>query len=143
MNKIILCVIDIINLFDKDVFEIVDKLVCLDGVQLDVIMVVFNFGVILVSFYFDEYFQDQMVQDIQEKLVVFVSEVFGDDWNKDLCYVVVIGLIYEEILELVKIIEVDLIVIGVYKLDLCEFLFGLNVVWVVWYLICFVYVVCD
>lgn len=67
---------------------------------------------------------------------------FGVDVDVVVCYVVVIGIVYEEILWVVKEIGCGLIVIGVYKLDFVDYLFGFNVVCVVWYLICFVYVVC-
>lgn len=143
MNKTILCAIDITNPSDVEVLETADKLARLDGAQLDVITVVPNLGVTLVSSYFDEHFQDQMVQDTQEKLVAFVAEALGEDRNKDLRHVVATGSIYEEILELAKTTEADLIVIGAHKPDLREFLLGPNAARVVRHSKCSVYVVRD
>jgi universal stress protein F len=91
-----------------------------------VITVVPNFGVTLVSSYFDENFQDQIVNETQEKLTDIVGSVLGEERNKDIRHVVATGSIYEEILELAKRTNTDLIVIGAHKPQLREFLLGPN-----------------
>jgi hypothetical protein len=66
MNKTILCAVDITHPEDREVLQTADKLARLDNAQLDVITVVPNFGVTLVSSYFDENFQDQIVNETQK-----------------------------------------------------------------------------
>lgn len=141
MTKSILCAIDITNESDVDVLQTADKLARLDGAQLDVITVVPNLGVTLISSYFDENFQDQMVHDTQEKLSAFAGKALGEDRNKDLRHVVATGSIYEEILELARRTSADLIVIGAHKPALREFLLGPNAARVVRHSSCSVYVV--
>ncbi len=141
MNKTILCAVDITHPEDREVLQTADKLARLDNAQLDVITVVPNFGVTLVSSYFDENFQDQIVNETQEKLTDIVGSVLGEERNKEIRHVVATGSIYEEILELAKRTNADLIVIGAHKPQLREFLLGPNAARVVRHSKCSVYVV--
>jgi universal stress protein F len=143
MTKSILCAVDISDKSDKLVLETANKLAQLDDAQLDIITVVPNFGVTLVSSYFDDNFQGEMVTKTQEALKEMVGNVLGEDRNKDIRHLVTTGSIYEEILEAANQAGSDLIVIGAHKPDLKEFLLGPNAARVVRHSKCSVYVVRD
>ncbi|QFT32971.1 universal stress protein [Roseibium porphyridii] len=139
--KSILCAIDVSHQDDMQVLETADKLARLDEAQLDVITVVPNFGVTLVSSYFDENFQGEMVSKTRQALTDTVGRVLGPERNKDVRHLVAAGSIYEEILEAARQAGSDLIVIGAHKPDLKEFLLGPNAARVVRHSNCSVYVV--
>lgn len=143
MSKSVLCAIDISDPSDQEVLNTANKLAELDNAQLDVITVVPNFGVTLVSSYFDENFQGEMVSKTKEALKELVGEVLGEDRNRDIRHLVTTGSIYEEILEAANQAGSDLIVIGAHKPDLKEFLLGPNAARVVRHSKCSVYVVRD
>jgi nucleotide-binding universal stress UspA family protein len=141
MSKSILCAIDISHPEDREVLQTADRLAQLDGAQLDVITVVPNVGMTLVGSYFDENFQNQLVNDTQTSLKQMVASVVGEKRNEEIRHVVTTGSIYEEILTVASQINADLIVIGAHKPQLREFLLGPNAARVVRHSKCSVYVV--
>ncbi|MBO6508524.1 MAG: universal stress protein [Roseibium sp.] len=143
MTKSVLCAVDISDESDKLVLETANKLAELDNAQLDVITVVPNFGVTLVSSYFDENFQGEMVSKTRTALKALVGNVLGEERNDKIRHLVATGSIYEEILEAANQAGTDLIVIGAHKPDLKEFLLGPNAARVVRHSQCSVYVVRD
>jgi len=143
MSKSVLCAVDVAEDHDAKVLQMADKLARLDDAQLDVITVVPSAGITLVASYFDENFQGQMVDETREKLIAKVSKVLGDERNKDIRHLVTTGSIYEEILEVAKKTEADLIVIGAHQPHLSEYLLGPNAARVVRHSKASVYVVRD
>jgi len=143
MSKSVLCAIDVTQDDDTKVLQTADKLARLDNAQLDVITVVPSAGITLVASYFDENFQSQMVDETREKLIGKVGKVLGEERNKDIRHLVTTGSIYEEILEVAKTTEADLIVIGAHQPHLSEYLLGPNAARVVRHSKTSVYVVRD
>jgi len=141
MSKTILCAVDISHAEDREVLKTADKLARLDDAQLDVITVVPNVGLTLVSSYFDDNFQQQLVSETKKTLNDVVESVIGKERNKEVRHVVATGSIYEEILSVAKRTKADLIVIGAHKPQLREFLLGPNAARVVRHSKCSVYVV--
>ena len=141
MIKSVLCALDISQENDAEVLRKADKLARLDDASLDVVTVVPNFGMTLVSSYFDENFQNQAVSDAQKSLRKRVGAILGEERNKDIRHIVATGSVYEEILELADQTGIDLIVIGAHKPDLREYLLGPNAARVVRHSNCSVYVV--
>ncbi|PLW77851.1 universal stress protein [Cohaesibacter celericrescens] len=141
MMKQVLCAIDLNQKNDNEVLLRANKIARLDDANLDVITVVPNFGMALVGSYFDDNFQKQAVEDAQSALKARIADVLGDDRNKNIRHIVAVGSIYEEILELAKQTDSDLIVIGAHKPDLREYLLGPNAARVVRHSKCSVYVV--
>lgn len=126
MTQSVLCAIDVTHPEDTEVLKQADKMARMDDAALDVVTVVPNLGVTLVASYFDEHFQDQLVTETKKKLSDFVSAVLGEDRNKAIRHIVATGSVYEEILQVAKQVESDLIVIGARKPHLKEFLLGPN-----------------
>lgn len=143
MIKSVLCAVDVQQDDDTKVLQTADKLARLDNAQLDVITVVPSAGINLVASYFEENFQGQMVEQTREKLISKVSAVLGEDRNNDIRHLVTTGSIYEEILEVAKKTDADLIVIGAHQPHLSEYLLGPNAARVVRHSKASVYVVRD
>lgn len=141
MIKSVLCALDISQENDIEVLRKANKLAQLDGASLDVVTVVPNFGMTLVSSYFDDNFQKQAVKEAQKQLRDRVGTILGEERNKEIRHIVATGSIYEEILELAEQTGIDLIVIGAHKPDLREYLLGPNAARVVRHSNCSVYVV--
>nr|WP_321443032.1 universal stress protein [uncultured Cohaesibacter sp.] len=141
MIKSVLCALDISQDNDIEVLRKADKLARLDDASLDVVTVVPNFGMTLVSTYFDDNFQQQAVKQAKAQLRERVGAILGEERNEDIRHIVATGSVYEEILELAEQTDVDLIVIGAHKPDLREYLLGPNAARVVRHSNCSVYVV--
>ena len=141
MIKSVLCALDISQDNDTEVLRKADKLARLDDASLDVVTVVPNFGMTLVSTYFDDNFQQQAVKQAKVQLRERVGAILGEERNEDIRHIVATGSVYEEILELAEQTDVDLIVIGAHKPDLREYLLGPNAARVVRHSNCSVYVV--
>ncbi|TLP46856.1 universal stress protein [Cohaesibacter sp. CAU 1516] len=141
MIKSVLCALDISQDNDIEVLRKADKLARLDDASLDVVTVVPNFGMTLVSSYFDDNFQKQAVKEAKDRLRERVGSILGDERNEEIRHIVATGSVYEEILELAEQTDIDLIVIGAHKPDLREYLLGPNAARVVRHSNCSVYVV--
>jgi len=141
MIKSVLCALDISQDNDIEVLRKADKLAQLDNASLDVVTVVPNFGMTLVSSYFDDNFQKQAVKEAKDRLRERVASILGDERNEEIRHIVATGSVYEEILELAEQTDIDLIVIGAHKPDLREYLLGPNAARVVRHSNCSVYVV--
>ncbi len=141
MIKSVLCALDISQDNDIEVLRKADKLARLDDASLDVVTVVPNFGMTLVSSYFDDNFQQQAVKEAKEQLRERVGAILGEERNEEIRHIVATGSVYEEILELAEQTDIDLIVIGAHKPDLREYLLGPNAARVVRHSNCSVYVV--
>ncbi len=141
MINTVLCALDISQENDAPVLKTANKIAKLEGARLDIVTVVPNFRISLVSSYFDDNFQKQAVQDAKVALKKRVADILGDDHVADLRHIVASGSIYEEILETALQDDADLIVIGAHKPDLREMLIGPNAARVVRHSACSVYVV--
>ncbi|WP_114008427.1 universal stress protein [Cohaesibacter intestini] len=141
MIKSVLCALDISQDNDIEVLRKADKLARLDDASLDVVTVVPNFGMTLVSSYFDDNFQKQAVKEAKDRLRERVGSILGEERNEEIRHIVATGSVYEEILELAEQTDIDLIVIGAHKPDLREYLLGPNAARVVRHSNCSVYVV--
>lgn len=143
MAKRILCAIDLHHQNHDKVLLQAEKLSKLENAPLDVLTVIPNYQMTLVSSFFDENFQAEAVKETQKKLTDRVSEILGKGKNKDIRHIVAVGSAYEEILLAAKQAESDLIVIGAHKPGLREFLLGRNATLIARHSPCSVYIVRD
>jgi len=140
--KTVLCAVDISN-SDRDlgVLQQAARLAAMDDAQLDVITVVPDFGMSVVSGYFDDSYHEQAMEDAKRLLNDLATEALGAEANAKLRHVVGTGNAYEEILKAAATDKADLIVIGAHKPDFADYLLGPNAARVVRHSKCSVYVV--
>ena len=143
MSKSVLCAIDISQPDkDGDVLKSAATLATLDHSQLDVITVVPDFGMSVVSGFFNEDHQDKMLDEAKKILKKQVIDVLGEEASKDIRHLVTSGKTYQEILKVAKTTEPHLIVIGgAQRNDLSDYLLGANAARVIRHSTCSVHVV--
>lgn len=142
MSRPVLCAVDISNGDqDKNVLKQAARLAALDDAQLDVITVVPDFGMSVVSTYFNETHQQEAVNHARDLLNSFCIETLGEETNAKVRHLVVVGKAYEEILHVAETDGAGLIVIGAHKLNLRDYLLGPNAARVVRHSDCSVLVV--
>lgn len=142
MSKSVLCAVDISDPgIDENVLRQAGRLADLESAQLDVITVVPDFGMSVVSTFFEKSHHDQAVQEASDRLHRMVADVLGKDRAKTVRAIVSTGKAYEEILKTAKVAGSDLIVIGAHTPDLADYLLGPNAARVVRHSKCSVHVV--
>ncbi|MHC0054410.1 universal stress protein [Actibacterium sp. D379-3] len=142
MSESILCAVDISQPeVDRQVLQTAHKLAKLDNARLDVITVVPDFGMSVVSGYFDKSFHERAVAESRGLLNAFVEETIGAEANTGVRHIVATGKAYAEILHAARAAGTDLIVIGSHKPELSDYLLGPNAARVVRHSSCSVYVV--
>lgn len=143
MPATVLCAVDIASDKHDDtrVLKEAMRQADLQGTTLDVITVVPNMGMSLVSTHFDHNFQAEAVEEARKRLLKLTDDLFGVEKNKSVRHVVAAGSVYEEILELANTTHPSLIVIGAHQERLSEFLLGPNAARIVRHATCSVYVV--
>lgn len=142
MSKSILCAVDISSPNqDANVLKQAARLADMDSAQLDVVTVVPDFGMSVVSGYFDKKHHEKAKTEARRVLGEVVTNALGADTDAKVRHVVATGSIYEEILKTAKASKADLIVIGAHKPDFKDYLLGPNAARVVRHSDCSVYVV--
>ncbi|WP_350333670.1 universal stress protein [Coralliovum pocilloporae] len=142
MSKTVLCAVDISNKTqDTNVLEQAARLAEMDQAQLDVITVVPDYGMSIVSGYFDEQHHEKLVDGTRKALEELVAGVLGKDKAASVRHIVATGNAYEEILRTADADGAELIVIGAHKPNFRDFLLGPNAARVVRHSNCSVYVV--
>lgn len=127
MSKSILCAIDISEPgVNEKVLKTAAKLAEIDGARLDVITVVPNFGMSIVSSYFKDDFQEKATSEAKRLLKETVTNILGTEADSEIRHIVASGSIYEEILRVSHQTESDLIVIGAQAPDIKDYLLGPN-----------------
>ena len=140
--KTVLCAVDVSNGHrDDGVLIQAQRMADLEGAQLDVITVLPDYGMSVVGSYFDKEHHHKAEDDAKELLNTLVSEALGPEANAKVRHIVATGNAYEEILQVAKTDNADLIVIGAHKPDFKDFLLGPNAARVVRHSTCSVYVV--
>ncbi len=138
----VLCAIDITrDEIDRAVLERAGRLAEVEGAGIDVISVLPDFGLPMVSTYFREDYHQKAVAEARDRLTAFAGDVLGPEVNANVRHVVATGSIYEEILIAADRAGSDLIVIGAHRPDIADFLLGPNAARVVRHAKCSVYVV--
>ncbi|MEM9523835.1 MAG: universal stress protein [Pseudomonadota bacterium] len=142
MSKSVLCAVDVSDPgVDENVLQQAARLADLEDAQLDVITVVPDFGMSVVSTFFEKSHHDRAVQETSDRLHAMVADVLGKDRAKVVRAIVSTGKAYEEILKTAKVAGSDLIVIGAHTPDLADYLLGPNAARVVRHSKCSVHVV--
>jgi nucleotide-binding universal stress UspA family protein len=143
MSKSVLCAIDISQPDkDADVLKAAATLAAMDHAQLDVITVVPDFGMSVVSGFFNEDHQKKMLTEAKHILKNQVINVLGNEASKDVRHVVTSGKTYQEILKVAETTKPSLIVIGgAQRNDLSDYLLGANAARVIRHSTCSVHVV--
>lgn len=142
MSKSVLCAVDVSQPgIDDKVIKTAYKLAELDGLSLDVITVVPDFGAGMVGNFFDEGHHDKVTAKAKEILNEVVTDAIGADANSKVRHIVASGSAYDEILKLAKKVDCQLIVIGSHKPELQDYLLGPNAARVVRHSRCSVHVV--
>ena len=142
MSNSILCPIDISNAgSDNNVLEKAFQLAKLEGAQLDVMTVVPDFGMSVVSGYFKENHHDEMMAEAKKQLNDQVTKALGEEANSKIRHIIGFGKTYEEILKTADKANSSLIVVGAHKPDFSEYLLGPTAARVVRHAKCSVYVV--
>ncbi len=142
MIRSVLCAVDISDPdVDVPVLQRASKLAELEGASLDVMTVVPDFGMSVVSDHFGKDHQSAAVEKAKGLLNELVTKVLGEEANNKVRHVVTSGKAYEEILKTAKAAGSDLIVIGAHKPDLADYLLGPNAARVVRHSSASVYVV--
>ncbi|MEN8950571.1 universal stress protein [Planktotalea arctica] len=142
MTNSVLCAVDVSNGDDDiNIIQKAAQLAALDGVQLDVIAVVPDFGMSQVGAFFDKDHHDKMVSEAKGHLNILVSKALDAAHNEKVRHVIATGRAYEEVLKLAKSIGASLIVVGAHKADLADYLLGPNAARIVRHANCSVYVV--
>ncbi len=140
--KTVLCAVDISNSNrDLGVLQQAARLAAMDDAQLDVITVVPDFGMSVVSGFFDKSHHDHALEEAKRLLNEMATEALGAEANAKLRHLVGTGNAYEEILKVAESDKADLIVIGAHKPDFADYLLGPNAARVVRHSKCSVYVV--
>ncbi|MEM9581835.1 MAG: universal stress protein [Pseudomonadota bacterium] len=142
MTQPVLCAVDISN-GDDDVktIQIAAQMARLDGAQLDVIAVVPDYGMSQVGNFFSKDHHDHMVEEAKGLVNALVTRALDADQNSKVRHIVSTGRAYEEVLKLASTTSPSLIVVGVGKSDLADYLLGPNAARVVRHASCSVYVV--
>ncbi len=126
-SRPVLCAVDISNKNqDLDVLKIADKMARVEGMSLDVITVVPDFGLSMVGSFFEPHHHEQALEKAREVLGELVVSVIGEDADEKVRHVVATGNAYEEILKIAKAIDAGLIVIGAQKPEFKDYLLGPN-----------------
>ena len=143
MSKSVLCAIDISQPDkDADVLQAAATLAAMDHSQLDVITVVPDFGMSVVSGFFNEDHQKKMLTEAKRILKKQVIDMLGDEASKDVRHLVTSGKTYQEILKVAEASKPNLIVIGgAQRNDLSDYLLGANAARVIRHSTCSVHVV--
>lgn len=142
MINSILCAVDISQpKVETNVLKIAAQFAAINDAQLDVITVVPDFGMSVVGSYFDAGHAAKASEEAKLALNSLVESVVGADANDKVRHVVATGSAYEEILNVAKAANTDLIVIGAHKPDFKDYLLGPNAARVVRHSDCSVYVV--
>lgn len=142
MSNSILCAVDISHGSDDvDVLKTAARLAEMDDAQLDIITILPDFGMSVVSGYFEEGYHEKVLAKAKTDLDEFVESALTVEQNAKVRHVISFGKTYEEILKTAKAANTSLIVVGAHKADLKDFLLGPNAARVVRHATCSVYVV--
>lgn len=142
MTNPVLCAVDVSNgQEDLKIIQAAARLADLDGVGLDVVAVVPDFGMSTVGSFFGKDHHDKMVAEAKLHLNELVVAALDEDRNKKVRHVIATGRAYEEVLKLAEKSKPSLIVVGSHKADLTDYLLGPNAARVVRHAKCSVYVV--
>ncbi len=109
------------------------------GATLHTMTVIPNFGMSIVDQFFPKGFEKEVGQKIMEQLKVWVKENVPGDIK--VRHIVGDGTVYEEILDIAKKINADLIIISSHRPELKDYLLGPNAARVVRHAGCSVLVV--
>ncbi|KIC08465.1 universal stress protein [Leisingera sp. ANG-M1] len=142
MSKPVLCALELSDRScDEKVLTQAARLADLDGVQLDVVNVLPDFGESWVSGFFEEHHHEKAVKDTTERLGELCASVLGEKRNAKVRHLVATGTAYQEILKVAETAGSGLIVIGAHKPDLKDYLLGPNAARVIRHSDCSVFVV--
>lgn len=142
MTGPILCAIDISDSIPDDgVLKAAHRLAELDGLELDVVTVVPDFGNSIVGSFFEGDHHDKMIAAAKEALSKVVADAIGAEADKRVRHIVATGTVYEEVLKLAEKANSSMIVIGAHKPDFKDYLLGPNAARVVRHSNCSVFVV--
>ncbi len=127
MTGPVLCAIDVSEpQADTTVLKRAARLAELDGVALDVIAVVPDFGMSMVGSFFAEEHHSQMVEEARTRLKGVVEGALGSEADSQVRHLVATGSVYDEILKAAEAAGSGLIVIGAHKPDFKDYLLGPN-----------------
>jgi nucleotide-binding universal stress UspA family protein len=142
MTGPVLCAVDISNENrDIHVLEEAARLAGLYGAQLDVITVVPDYGMSVVSNFFDKSYHDKAVEEARRRLNELVERALGAEAHEKVRHIVATGNAYEEILHVAETDGAQLIVVGAHKPDFKDYLLGPNAARIVRHSNCSVHVV--
>lgn len=142
MTGPVLCAVDISNENrDSHVLEEAARLAGLYGAQLDVITVVPDYGMSVVSNFFDKSHHDRAVEEARRRLNELAARALGAEANERIRHIVATGNAYEEILHVARTDGARLIVVGAHKPDFKDYLLGPNAARIVRHSDCSVHVV--
>lgn len=142
MSGSILCAVDISNpKSDADTLKTAAKMAALEDAQLDVVTVVPDYGLSLVSSFFEEDHHKKLESEARNHLHEFVEGVLGSDIGAKVRHVVLTGKAYEMVLKTAEESGASLIVVGAHKADFKDYLLGPNAARIVRHSDCSVYVV--
>lgn len=144
MSKSILCAIDVSEPnAEMSTLNKAAQLAEMEGATLDVVTVVPDFGMSVVSEFFDGHHHEKMINQTKEKLRACIIESLGKEADSKIRHIVAVGNVYEQILKTAKSADSDTIVIGAHKPDFKDYLLGPNAARVVRHSMRSVFVVRD
>ena len=142
MTGPVLCAVDISDTkADVSVLQAAYRLAERDGLGLDVVTVVPDFGTSIVGSFFQRDHHDKMVDAAKVELGKIVTDAIGAEANETVRHIVATGTVYEEVLKLAGKAQTSIIVIGAHKPDFKDYLLGPNAARVVRHSSCSVFVV--
>jgi nucleotide-binding universal stress UspA family protein len=142
MTQPVLCAIDITETaLTQRILLKASKLAKLEQTTLDVVTVLPDFGMSMVSDFFTKDHSDSVIAKAKDQLHQIVEDTLGSDQASTVRHLVVTGNAYEEILNVAKQANSSLIVIGAHKPDFTDFLLGPNAARVVRHSSCSVMVI--
>lgn len=140
MSQYVLAAVDIMHEEGRvDVLKTAQRLAQMEGLPLAVVTVVPDFGMSMVSVYFDEDAVHKAVAEATQRLHRLTKETLGTDHN--IKHVIRTGTAYEQILETAQDLEIALIVVGAHKPDYRDYLLGPTAARIVRHANCSVHVV--
>lgn len=140
MRPAILVAIDLAHVEEEhEVLSQAARLAALDEALLCVVTVIPDYGMSIVSDYFEKGAEQKALERARNRLHTFTASTLGED--AQVKHVVTNGNVYEGVLKAAKAVDATLIVIGAHKPGFGDYLLGPNAARVVRHSECSVFVV--
>ena len=141
MTETVLAAIDLSNPeHHAQILQNARRMAHLDNANLAVVSVIPDFGMSIVSTYFEEGAERKALDDAAAALHRAVIDVLGPEADANIKHIVRHGSVYQEILSAAKNLDTTLIIMGAHRPNFQDYLLGPNTARVVRHATCSVLV---